>query len=39
VQLDWNDPFNKMAFDLSRSPNAPKFRGFSHISLQVWEKN
>ena len=38
VQLDWNDPFNKMAFDLSRSANAPKFRGFSHISLQVWQK-
>ncbi len=38
VQLDWNDAFNKMAFDLSRSKNAPKFGGFSHISLQVWQK-
>ncbi len=38
VLLDWNDPFNKMAFDLSRSPHSPKFRGYSHISLQVWQK-
>lgn len=38
VQLDWNDPFNKMAFELARSQFAPKFQGFSHISLQVWVK-
>jgi SAM-dependent methyltransferase len=36
--LDWNDPFNKMAFDLSRSPHSPQFKGYSHISLQVWQK-
>jgi SAM-dependent methyltransferase len=38
VELDWNDPFNKMAFELARSSHSPKFRGFSHISLQVWQK-
>jgi hypothetical protein len=38
VQLDWTDPFNQMAYDLAKSPNRPRFLGFSHISLQVWDK-
>jgi SAM-dependent methyltransferase len=38
VALGWDDPFNKMAFDLARSPHSPKFKGYSHISLQVWVK-
>jgi len=38
VPLGWDDPFNKMAFDLARSSHSPRFKGFSHISLQVWKK-
>ncbi len=38
VPLGWDDPFNKMAYELARSPHAPRFKGYSHISLQVWVK-
>ena len=38
VALGWDDPFNKMAFELARSPHSPRFKGYSHISLQVWVK-
>lgn len=38
VALGWDDPFNKMAFELARSAHSPHFKGYSHISLQVWVK-
>jgi len=38
VPLDWDRPFNKIAFDISRSGLGPQFRGWSHITLQVWKK-
>jgi SAM-dependent methyltransferase len=38
VPLDWDRPFNKVAFDISQSGLGPQFRGWSHITLQVWKK-
>jgi len=38
VPLDWDRPFNKVAFDIARSGLGPVFRGWSHITLQVWKK-
>ncbi len=39
VPLDWDRPFNKIAFDISQSGLGPQFHGWSHITLQVWKKN
>jgi hypothetical protein len=36
VPLDWDRPFNKV--DIARSGLGPVFRGWSHITLQVWVK-
>ncbi len=36
--IDWDRPFNKIAFDIARSGLGPQMKGFSHISLEVWEK-
>ncbi len=38
VPLDWDRPFNRIAFEISRSGLAPDIKGFSHITLQVWQK-
>jgi SAM-dependent methyltransferase len=38
VPLEWDRPFNKIAFDISQSGLGPQIRGWSHITLQVWKK-